>query len=60
MIIFGTRGVRYSAGNGEFLVAVADGTIQDEEQRLLEGIAAALEMSPSHVCGVLDSMCQRQ
>lgn len=39
-----------------FLVAAADGEFAEEEQALLDEIAAALEMSPAHVRGVLAAL----
>lgn len=39
-----------------FAVATADGEFGDEEQRLLASIGKALEMTPSHVRGVLSAI----
>ena len=41
---------------GAFLVAAADGEFQQEEQVLLASIGTSLEMTQSHVNGVLHSM----
>ena len=41
-----------------FLIAVADGEIQDEEELLIGQIARSLEMSNAHLQGVLDSMME--
>lgn len=41
---------------GAFLVAVADGTFQDEEMELISRLSEALDMTSAHVDGVLRSM----
>jgi len=43
-----------------YLVAAADGEFQEEEKELLGAIAQALQMSPSHVNGVIASLTQDQ
>jgi uncharacterized tellurite resistance protein B-like protein len=39
-----------------FMVAAADGQFQDEEKQLLAQIGSALQMTPAHLNGVIDSM----
>jgi tellurite resistance protein len=39
-----------------FLVAAADGQFQDEERQLLTDIGRALQLTPAHLNGVIDSM----
>jgi len=39
-----------------FLVAAADGEFQEEEMRFIGSIGEAMEMTPAHVNGVLQSM----
>ena len=41
-----------------FLVAAADGVFEEEEKRLIETIAEALDMSKAHLRGVLATMAE--
>jgi len=43
-----------------FMVAAADGEFQEEEKQLITSIGEALQMSPSHMNGVISSMMQEQ
>ncbi len=43
-----------------FFVALADGEFHDEERALLTDIGAALQMTPAHVRGTIDSMLEER
>ena len=43
-----------------FMVAAADGEFQQEEKELIGAIGQALQMSPSHMSGVIASLTQDQ
>ena len=45
-----------SVVTGAFMVAAADGEIQDEEQKLIGEIGSALDMTPAHLNGLLSEL----